>query len=152
MTTTDRTAAPRVLLVEDEPNIREAMRFILSRDGWDVAVHADGATAAGRIAADAPDIVVLDAMLPNVSGFDVLRAVRGAGAGAGADGSELPILMLTARGQERDRALAMSLGVTDYMTKPFSNAALLDRLRGMLHGRRPADGDRTRRPSAGGVA
>ena len=148
--TTDHAAAPRVLLVEDEPNIREAMRFILSRDGWDVAVHADGATAAGRIAADAPDVVVLDAMLPNVSGFDVLRAVRGEGPGA--PGADLPILMLTARGQERDRALAMSLGVTDYMTKPFSNAALLDRLRGMLHARRLADGGGARRPSAGGAA
>lgn len=149
MTTFHPAAAPRVLLVEDEPNIREAMRFILARDGWDVAIHADGATAAGRIAADPPDVVVLDVMLPNMSGFDVLRAVRGADAAGAAD---LPILMLTARGQERDRALAMSLGVTGYMTKPFSNAALLDRLRSMLHERQRGRGPGDRRPSAGGVA
>ena len=146
MTTSDPAAAPRVLLVEDEPNIREAMRFILSRDGWDVAVHADGATAASRIAAAAPDVVVLDVMLPNVSGFDVLRAVRGA------RGPDLPVLMLTARGQERDRALAMSLGATDYMTKPFSNAALLGRLRDMLDRRQIVAGGGVRRPSAGGGA
>lgn len=143
MTTTDasRGGPPRVLLVEDEPNIGEAMRFILSRDGWQVALHADGATAAERIARDAPDVVVLDVMLPRLSGFEVLRAVRAGGA------RDLPILMLTARGQERDRDLAMSLGASGYMTKPFSNAELVDRLRALLGGA----GARARapRPAAG---
>ena len=124
--------ARRVLLVEDEPNIREAMRFILSRDGWEVAVHADGATAAERIVREAPDVVVLDVMLPHVSGFDVLRALGG-GPAAG-----VPVLMLTARGQDRDRDLAMSLGATDYMTKPFSNAALVSRLRELADAAAPS--------------
>lgn len=124
--------ARRVLLVEDEPNIREAMRFILSRDGWEVAVHADGATAAERIVREAPDVVVLDVMLPHASGFDVLRALGG-GPAAG-----VPVLMLTARGQDRDRDLAMSLGATDYMTKPFSNAALVSRLRELADAAAPS--------------
>ena len=147
MTTGRPPDAPRVLLVEDEPNIREAMRFILSRDGWDVAVHADGATAAARIAEEAPDVVVLDVMLPRVSGFDVLRAVRGAGA-------DLPVMMLTARGQERDRELAMSLGASGYMSKPFSNGELLERLRDLLpEGHLVAGAERgARRPSAGDAA
>ena len=147
MTTGRPPDAPRVLLVEDEPNIREAMRFILSRDGWDVAVHADGATAAARIAEEAPDVVVLDVMLPRVSGFDVLRAVRGAGA-------DLPVMMLTARGQERDRELAMSLGASGYMSKPFSNGELLERLRDLLPGGHliAGAGRGTRRPSAGDAA
>ena len=122
---TPRAAAPRVLLIEDEPNILEAMRFVLSRDGWDVAVHGDGATAAPRAIRERPDVVVLDVMLPNVSGFDVLRVIRGAAAA-------MPILMLTARGQERDRELALSLGATGFMTKPFSNGALVEALRAML--------------------
>ncbi len=122
-------AAPEILLVEDEPNIREAMRFILARDGWRVAVHGDGATAAERIARAAPAIVVLDVMLPGLSGLDVLRQVRAREAAAGA--VPVPILMLTARGQTRDRDLALELGASAFMTKPFANDALLARLRAM---------------------
>ncbi len=121
---------PDVLLVEDEPNIREAMRFILARDGWRVAVHGDGATAAGRIASAAPAVVVLDVMLPGLSGLDVLRQVRAREVATGA--APVPILMLTARGQARDRDLALALGASAFMTKPFANDALLARLRAML--------------------
>ena len=115
-------APPRILLVEDEDNIREAMRFILNRDGWDVAVHADGATAAQVVRDTRPDVVVLDVMLPRRSGFDVLRDL-------GSDEHRPPVLMLTARGRGADRDLALSLGATAFMSKPFSNAELLDCVR-----------------------
>ncbi len=110
----------RIVIVEDEPNIAEAISFILSRDGWTVSTHANGETAADAIRAAAPDAVLLDVMLPGRSGYDILRELRDDPAHAA-----LPVLMLTARGQQKDRALAESLGVTRFMTKPFSNAELL---------------------------
>ncbi len=109
----------KVLLVEDEPNIVEAMGFILSRDGWSVASHANGETAMDEIRRVGPDVLVLDVMLPGRSGYEILRELRADAVLAG-----LPVLMLTARGQEKDRALAEELGATRFMTKPFSNADL----------------------------
>ena len=114
----------RVLLVEDEDNIREAMRFILSRDGWEVLVHADGATAAGKVRESDPDVVVLDVMLPNRSGFDVLRELAG-------EADVPPILMLTARGRGADRDLSLSLGAAAFMSKPFANSAFLEQVRAL---------------------
>ena len=114
----------RVLLIEDEPNIVEALRFILSRDGWRVDVHSDGATAVAAVASRAPDLVILDVMLPNRSGFDVLADLRAAPATR-----DLPVLMLTARGQAKDRELAARHGVSKFMTKPFSNAEVLRSVR-----------------------
>jgi DNA-binding response OmpR family regulator len=117
----------RVLLIEDEPNIIEAISFILSRDGWTVHTHADGVTAADRVRSVPPDLVILDMMLPGRSGLDILRDLRGNAATA-----DLPVMMLTARGQARDRELAMSLGATHYMTKPFSNAEMLASVRSLM--------------------
>jgi len=119
--------AGKILLVEDEPNIVEAIRFVLSRDGWDVETHIDGATALDKITQIAPDVVILDVMLPNRSGFDVLRDMRGMEVH-----KDRPVLMLTARGQVKDRQLAASLGVSTYMTKPFSNAEMLDALHALV--------------------
>lgn len=113
-----------VLLIEDEPNIAEAIRFILSRDGLRVSVHPEGAGAVAAARALAPDVVILDAMLPGMSGFDVLAALR-----ADPDMAELPVMMLTARGQARDREAAERAGVTRFMTKPFSNAAIIEQVR-----------------------
>ncbi|APX88847.1 two-component system response regulator [Brevirhabdus pacifica] len=115
--------AKTVLLIEDEPNITEAMRFILQRDGWSVSIHADGATALDAVDRVRPDVVVLDVMLPNRSGFLILRDIR-----AARQTRDLPVLMLTAKGQEKDRALAESYGVSHFMTKPFSNQEILARL------------------------
>jgi len=116
-----------VLLIEDEPNIMEAIRFFLSRDGWRVSCHSDGATALDAVARFAPDVVVLDVMLPNRSGFDVLRDLRSDPATA-----TLPILMLTAKGQARDRERAEHLGSSAFMTKPFSNSEVRDQLRRLV--------------------
>ena len=114
----------RVLLIEDEPNIIEAIRFILSRDGWRVDVHSDGRTALDAVASRSPDLIILDVMLPNRSGYDILNDLRAQ------DGTrETPVLMLTARGQKKDRELAERLGASRFMTKPFSNVEILDTVR-----------------------
>jgi DNA-binding response OmpR family regulator len=117
----------RVLLIEDEPNIIEAIRFILSRDGWVVETQSDGARAVETVGDKKPDIVILDVMLPGKSGFEILRDLRNDPAHAG-----LPILMLTARGQKKDHDLAQSYGVSAFMTKPFSNADMLDMVRSLV--------------------
>jgi len=114
----------RVLLIEDEPNIIQAISFILSRDGWAVDTHADGNTALDEVARRAPDIVILDVMLPNRSGFDILQDLR-----ADQATRDLPVLMLTARGQKRDRELAERYGASRFMTKPFANSEVLDSVR-----------------------
>ena len=116
--------ADQVLLIEDEPNIIEAVGFILARDGWSVATHANGTTAMDEIRRVRPDVLVLDVMLPGRSGYEVLRELRADRQLAG-----LPVLMLTARGQEKDRVEAQKLGATKFMTKPFANAELLDAVR-----------------------
>ena len=117
----------RVLLIEDEPNIIEAIRFILSRDGWRVDTHSDGNTAVQAVRARAPDLVILDVMLPNRSGYDILSDLR-----AQDDTSALPVLMLTARGQKKDRELAEKLGASKFMTKPFSNGEILATVRELV--------------------
>jgi DNA-binding response OmpR family regulator len=117
----------RVLLIEDEPNIIEAISFILSRDGWTVHTHSDGDTAMERVRSTPPDLVILDVMLPGRSGYDILREIR-----ADASTATLPIMMLTARGQTKDRELAERLGATHFMTKPFSNAEVLENVRTLV--------------------
>ena len=117
----------RVLLIEDEPNIIEAIRFILSRDGWRVDTHSDGETAVEAVRSRAPDLVILDVMLPNRSGYDILNDLRNL-----AETAALPVLMLTARGQKKDRELAEKLGVNRFMTKPFSNADILATVRELV--------------------
>lgn len=114
----------KVLLIEDEPNITEAIRFLLTREGWQVETHADGADAVQVVLAAQPDLVILDVMLPGKSGMDILRDLREQHEMQG-----LPVLMLTARGQSRDREMAEQAGVSRFMTKPFSNAEVLTAVR-----------------------
>lgn len=116
-----------VLLIEDEANITEAIRFLLTRDGWQVDTHADGSDAVEVIRAANPDLVILDVMLPGKSGMDILRELRESDTSRA-----LPVLMLTARGQSRDRELAEKAGVSRFMTKPFSNAEVLTAVRDLL--------------------
>jgi DNA-binding response OmpR family regulator len=116
-----------VLLIEDEPNIIEAIRFILSRDGWRVDTHSDGEPALDTVRRKSPDLVILDVMLPNRSGYDILNDLR-----ADEATRSLPVLMLTARGQKKDRDLAERLGVNRFMTKPFSNGEILATVRELV--------------------
>lgn len=117
----------RVLLIEDEPNIIEAISFILSRDGWTVHTQEDGQTAMDKVIAYPPDLIILDVMLPGRSGFDILRDLR-----ADAATKAIPVMMLTARGQDKDRDLAERLGANHFMTKPFSNAEVRDHVRNLM--------------------
>lgn len=123
----DQDMSKRVLLIEDEPNIIQAISFILSRDGWRVDTHADGATAMAEVARRNPDLVILDVMLPNRSGFEILQDLR-----AAPEWVDLPVLMLTARGQKKDREMAERFGVSHFMTKPFSNAEVLKTVRALV--------------------
>jgi len=117
----------RVLVIDDEPNISEAIRFILRRDGWSVAMHATGAGALERILAEAPDLVILDLMLPGQSGLEILQALRLS------QGLErLPVILLTARGQAATRDLAQGYGASLFMAKPFANAELLAAVRQLV--------------------
>lgn len=114
----------RVLVIEDEVNISEAIRFILMRDGFEVAILADGKAAEAAIREMLPDVVILDVMLPGRSGLEILAALR-----ADTGTAALPVLMLTARGQGRDRAEAERLGASRFMSKPFSNRDILASVR-----------------------
>lgn len=118
----------RVLLVEDEANIIEAIRFLLSRDGWQVYTHSNGADAVKVVRELQPDLLLLDVMLPGKSGFEILDELR-----SDPDTAALPVLMLTARGQSRDREMAEKAGVSRFMTKPFSNAEVLTAVRDLLY-------------------
>ncbi|MCA3510952.1 MAG: response regulator [Rhodobacter sp.] len=115
-----------VLVIEDEPNIVEAIRFILMRDGWDVSTLSDGDLAEDTIRFCRPDVVILDVMLPGRSGLEVLAALR-----ADAATRSLPVLMLTAKGQGRDRAEAERIGASRFMSKPFSNTEILASVRAL---------------------
>lgn len=115
-----------VVLVEDEINIAEAIRFLLSNEGWRVQTIANGATAVDVIRSTLPDLVMLDVMLPGKSGFEILEELRADPIFEG-----LPVLMLTARGQSRDREMAEKAGVSRFMTKPFSNSEMLDAVRAL---------------------
>jgi len=114
----------RVLIVDDEPQIRRALRTALAGHGYQVEVAEDGETALTALAARLPDVVVLDLVMPGVNGFDVLRLTR--------TWSTVPIIVLSARGQERDKVEALDLGADDYLTKPFGMAELLARLRAVI--------------------
>ena len=116
-----------VLLIEDEANIAEALRFILSRDGWQVSVISDGEAALAAVVGSKPDLVILDLMLPGLSGLEILQALRADPATVA-----LPVLMLTAKGQGRDREAAERAGVSAFMTKPFDNSEIRAKVRDLL--------------------
>ena len=109
--------AKRVLLADDEPNIVESLRFLLERAGFDVLVATDGREALDTALQEKPDVLVLDLMLPELDGYEVLRQLR-----ANEGSASLPVLMLTAKGQRIDRETALKCGADLFITKPFANA------------------------------
>lgn len=114
-----------ILIVEDEPNIIESLSFLLERAGFTVSSEQDGAMAMTQVRNVSPDLVILDVMLPNRSGFDILQDIR--------ELAQAPhVLMLTAKGQARDRQTAEEIGVTRFMTKPFANAEIVAAVQDML--------------------
>ncbi|MDT0433216.1 MULTISPECIES: response regulator transcription factor [Streptomyces] len=131
---TGRGAPARVLVVDDDPTVAEVVAGYLERAGHDVDRAADGPAALGLAAAHWPDLVVLDLMLPGMDGLDVCRRLRRQGA--------VPVIMLTARGDEDDRILGLEVGADDYVTKPFSPRELVLRVESVLRRARPAPPDR----------
>lgn len=116
----------RVLLIEDEPHIAEAIGFLLTREGWQVTHLARGEGAVDLARRLGPELVILDQMLPGISGLEVLDALRADPASA-----TVPVLMLTARGHPRDREAALKAGATRFMAKPFANSDILAEVRAM---------------------
>ncbi len=135
--------AQTILVVEDDPAIAELIRYNLTREGFQVTLAADGDTALHAAAAQPPDLVVLDWMIPGLSGIEVCRRLRRRPGSKG-----LPIIMLTARGEEADRVEGLESGADDYVVKPFSPNELLARIRALL---RRADGGMTADGAAGEV-
>jgi two-component system phosphate regulon response regulator PhoB len=125
-----------VLIVEDEAPLVELLRYNLERAGYRVTAATDGEAAMRAIDEDRPDLVLLDWMLPLMSGIEVCRQLRRAPATA-----NIPIIMLTARGEEHDRVRGLDAGADDYVSKPFSPAELIARIRAVLRRIRPALAD-----------
>ena len=122
-----------ILLIEDEESISEPLSSALRQEGFDVRTAVTAAEGLESFRARPPDLVLLDVMLPDGDGKDVLRQIRGS--------SRVPVVMLTARGEEMDRVLGLELGADDYVTKPFSAAELLARLRAVLRRSEPVAAD-----------
>jgi DNA-binding response OmpR family regulator len=114
----------RVLVVEDEPMVAEVVERYLRRDGYDVEIVHDGKAALSEFQSFAPDLVVLDLMLPKIDGREVCRQIRSRG--------QTPVIMLTARGEEIDKLVGLELGADDYVTKPFSPRELVARVKAVL--------------------
>jgi DNA-binding response OmpR family regulator len=115
----------KILIVEDEPDMVMGLRDNFEFEGYEVITASDGATGLERAREHNPDLVVLDIMLPRLSGLEVCKTLR-------SEGREMPILMLTARGQEIDKVVGLELGADDYVTKPFSIREVLARVRAIL--------------------
>jgi DNA-binding response OmpR family regulator len=122
----------RVLVVDDDPTISEVVRTYLTKAGYEVTHAADGVEGLALALGTAPDLVVLDVMLPGLDGIEVCRRLRQAG--------DVPVVMLTALGDEVDRVLGLEVGADDYLTKPFSPRELVLRVQSVLRRYRPGDG------------
>src|ERR1700747_1546975 len=122
----------RVLLIEDDRDIVELVRYNLEREGFQVASATDGASGLAQIRKTPPDILLLDLMLPKLSGLDICKEIR-----RDTSLNRLPILMLTARGEEADRVVGLEMGADDYVTKPFSPRELVARVKALLRRAEP---------------
>jgi DNA-binding response OmpR family regulator len=118
---------PRILVVEDEPDIRELLQYSLTRDGFDVTAVGNGPACMASARGQAPDLVLLDLMLPGMDGLEVCRRLRAERSTAG-----VPVIMVTAKGEESDVVLGLGLGADDYVTKPFKPNELVARVRAVL--------------------
>jgi len=122
----------RIQVIEDDKDIVELVRYNLEKDGFQVIASSDGATGLAQIRKAPPDLVVLDLMLPKLSGLDICKEVR-----KDASLNRLPILILTAKGEEADRVVGLELGADDYVTKPFSPRELVARVKALLRRAEP---------------
>ena len=116
--------AARVLIIEDDPNVAEVVGRYLAREGYEVEIASDGAAGLERALSDPPELVVLDLMLPNLGGLEVCKRIRAA--------APVPVIILTALGEEADRIVGLELGADDYVAKPFSPRELTARVKAVL--------------------
>lgn len=123
---------PRILIVDDDPALRDLLTGYLSNNGFSIRAVGDGAAMRAALADDFPDVIVLDLMLPGEDGLSLTRGIRAQ--------SSVPILMLSARGEEVDRVIGLEVGADDYLAKPFGPRELLARLRALLRRGQPAAG------------
>ena len=128
---------PKILIVEDEPNMVAGLRDNFEYEGYGVITAPDGVAGLERALAEAPDLVILDVMMPRMSGLDVCKQLK-------AERPSIPIIMLTARGQEVDKVVGLELGADDYVTKPFSIRELLARVKAVLRRAQPLPKDKER--------
>jgi len=128
--------AARILIAEDEPYIVESLRFLLAREGHSVDSVNDGAAVQSRIETYKPDLLILDIMLPEMTGFEILRRVRETD-----KTKDLPVLVLSAKGQESDQQRMADLQANDFVMKPFSNRDLVKRVTALLPARTRATAD-----------
>lgn len=119
-----------ILVVEDEPNIVLSLQFLMKKAGFEVRVARDGEEALSAVNERAPDLILLDVMIPKRDGYDVCQTIR-----ANAAWRDIYIIMLTAKGREIDREKGLALGANDYVTKPFSTRDLTDKVKQILDGR-----------------
>ena len=119
----------RILVADDEPNIVTALEFMLTRAGYDVAIARNGEEVLRKVAEAAPDLILLDVMMPLLSGYDVCRQLRGR-----AGGPAMKIVMLSARGRESESQRGLEAGADLYVVKPFSTQELLGRIDSLLRG------------------
>ncbi len=117
-----------ILVVEDEPNIVLSLQFLMKQAGFDVRVARDGEEALREVEIKAPDLILLDVMIPKRDGYDVCQTIR-----ANPDWGYIYIIMLTAKGREVDREKGISLGANDYVTKPFSTRDLTEKVKKLLN-------------------
>jgi len=129
----------RVLLIEDDRDIVELVRYNLAREGFQVAAATDGASGLAQVRKSPPEILLLDLMLPKLSGLEICKAIR-----RDLALNRLPILMLTARGAEADRVVGLEMGADDYVTKPFSPRELVARIKALLRRAEPPRDDQPR--------
>ncbi|MDH3530653.1 MAG: response regulator transcription factor, partial [Acidobacteriota bacterium] len=134
---------PKILIIEDERDMALGLKDNFEIEGYEVEIASDGEMGLSRATDGDPDIIILDVMLPKLSGFDVCRGIR-------KTGSEVPIIMLTARGQEMDKVVGLEIGADDYVTKPFGLRELLARIRVQLRNSSPSE-KRIRSYSFGGI-
>jgi len=129
-----RRAGVRIMIADDEAAIRESLERVLQVEGYDTSTVANGLAVLDGVGGDAPDLLILDLMMPRLGGIETCRRLRAAG-------RELPVLMLTARDQISDRVAGLDAGADDYLPKPFATEELLARVRALLRRHTPIDGE-----------
>ena len=136
----------RIMIADDEAAIRESLERVLLVEGYGTSTAANGLAVLDGIGADAPDLLILDVMMPRLGGLETCRRLRAAG-------RDLPVLMLTARDQVSDRVAGLDAGADDYLPKPFATEELLARVRALLRRRAPGDDESQlcRSPTSGSI-